>query len=192
MKQCLGAAAALYLSLAWWTSATEVADAPCRWTADPRTGFLTSLRQAGDPTGPEFIRPGQALGAVILRVRSPGGPWRAAATDAAFPRDTVIEPLGRHRADTRLYHVKFSRLGENLLTVRYGGGRTTQTCTARATAQPVRAAEGHAGAHSRAPPAAVNCTPQSQRPNACNPEAGHRSGMCKHSGDFSSAAMLHG
>ncbi len=43
---------------------------------DPKTGWLTSIRRAGDSNRVEFIRPGQALGAVRLRVRVPGLPWR--------------------------------------------------------------------------------------------------------------------
>ncbi len=45
--------------------------------ADSKTGFITSLRQA-EAAGPvEFIRSGESLGAVMLRVRSGSGPWRA-------------------------------------------------------------------------------------------------------------------
>ena len=45
-------------------------------SADPQTGWITSLRRAGDTNRLEFLRPGQALGAVTLRVRTPGSPWR--------------------------------------------------------------------------------------------------------------------
>jgi len=41
---------------------------------------------------------------------------------AEFPQETSIEPL-RGGGDRHLYRVRFQRLGENLLTVRYGGGR---------------------------------------------------------------------
>lgn len=43
---------------------------------DPATGFVTSLRQAGDSNRVEFIRAGQSLGAVTVRARRPGGGWR--------------------------------------------------------------------------------------------------------------------
>ncbi|MEI8373431.1 MAG: DUF5695 domain-containing protein [Planctomycetota bacterium] len=44
--------------------------------------------------------------------------------DAEFPQDTTIEQTGRCGQDTYLYRVRFKRLGENLLTLRYGIGRT--------------------------------------------------------------------
>jgi len=43
---------------------------------NPDTGFLTSLRRAGDTNHLEFLRSGQALGPVIMRVRTPGSPWQ--------------------------------------------------------------------------------------------------------------------
>jgi hypothetical protein len=45
-------------------------------TTNAGTGWLTSLRHAGDTNRVEFLRPGQALGAVTLRVRTPGATWR--------------------------------------------------------------------------------------------------------------------
>ena len=54
-------------------------------TADPSTGWLTSLRHPKDPDHVEFIRPGETLGAVRLRVRSPGSTWR----DVGKSVDTV-------------------------------------------------------------------------------------------------------
>ena len=43
--------------------------------------------------------------------------------EAEFPKDTTIEPIGSRGEHTHLYRIKFTHLGENLLTVRYGGGR---------------------------------------------------------------------
>jgi hypothetical protein len=43
---------------------------------NPQTGWLNSLCCAGDTNRVEFLRSGQALGAVRLRVRTPGVPWR--------------------------------------------------------------------------------------------------------------------
>jgi hypothetical protein len=40
-----------------------------------------------------------------------------------YPGQTQIEYLGEKKPDTHVYRVRFSRLGENLLTVRYGDGR---------------------------------------------------------------------
>jgi Family of unknown function (DUF5695)/F5/8 type C domain len=42
---------------------------------------------------------------------------------AEHPQDTVIKPIGAKGKDTYLYSVKFSRLGENMLKVRYGDGQ---------------------------------------------------------------------
>ncbi len=44
--------------------------------------------------------------------------------EAEFPEETTVEALGRPGSETRLFRIRFKRLGENLLTVRYGGGRT--------------------------------------------------------------------
>jgi hypothetical protein len=41
------------------------------------------------------------------------------------PEQTTIEPLGE-KGGRRLYRVKFDRLGENMLTVTHGAGRTTR------------------------------------------------------------------
>jgi len=45
-----------------------------------------------------------------------------AGVDAEFPRDTKITSLGT-KGDIHLYEVRFARLGENRLTVRFGNGR---------------------------------------------------------------------
>jgi Family of unknown function (DUF5695) len=45
-----------------------------------------------------------------------------AAIEAEFPESTKIEPLGQN-GDDQLYEVRFERLGENRLAVRYGDGR---------------------------------------------------------------------
>jgi hypothetical protein len=42
---------------------------------DAGSGFITSLRRAGDVAGVEFIRPGAALGTVTLRARIADGTW---------------------------------------------------------------------------------------------------------------------
>jgi hypothetical protein len=44
---------------------------------------------------------------------------------AEFPAETVITSLGEPRPDHRLYRVRFSRLGENRLTIVHDGGRET-------------------------------------------------------------------
>jgi len=46
-------------------------------TRDAQTGFIASLRRAGDADGVEYIRPGSTLGPIRLRVRSkPEDAWR--------------------------------------------------------------------------------------------------------------------
>lgn len=48
---------------------------------DAQTGFIASLRRAGDADGVEYIRPGSTLGPVRLRVRSkPEEAWRDVAS----------------------------------------------------------------------------------------------------------------
>jgi hypothetical protein len=42
---------------------------------------------------------------------------------AEHPQDTVIKPIAIKQKDTYLYSVKFSRLGENMLKIRYGSGQ---------------------------------------------------------------------
>jgi hypothetical protein len=44
------------------------------------------------------------------------------SVEAEFPKATEIKSLGK-RGDYRLYEIRFSKLGENRLTVRYGNGR---------------------------------------------------------------------
>jgi hypothetical protein len=44
------------------------------------------------------------------------------AVEAEFPTDTTLTSLGS-RGDLHLYEARFARLGENLLTIRYAGGR---------------------------------------------------------------------
>lgn len=47
------------------------------------------------------------------------------SVEAEFPASTEIEFLGSKGGDTYLYQVRFSKLGENLVTVKYGEGRHT-------------------------------------------------------------------
>lgn len=45
------------------------------------------------------------------------------SVSAEHPKQTQIEYLGVKKKDTHVYNVRFSRLGENLLTVNYGDGQ---------------------------------------------------------------------
>ena len=47
------------------------------------------------------------------------------AIEAEFPEETVLERLDQGSDDASLYEARFTRLGENLLTLRYGAGRYT-------------------------------------------------------------------
>ena len=50
---------------------------------------------------------------------------RIDSVSAQFPKETLIEPLGKLADNTYGYRVKFSRLGENTLTVHFDGSRKT-------------------------------------------------------------------
>ena len=56
---------------------------------------------------------------VALRTRQP-----IAELAAEYPSETEIEYLGERGQDTHIYRLRFSRLGENLITVRYGDEQT--------------------------------------------------------------------
>ncbi len=43
---------------------------------------------------------------------------------AEFPQETTIQSVGTTNSDTHVFRVEFKRLGENLLTVHYGSGRS--------------------------------------------------------------------
>lgn len=62
---------------------------------DPQSGHVTSLRRSADPEPVEFIRKDAALGAVTVRVRAEGGPWREAGPgDAAIGIRSELRPEG--------------------------------------------------------------------------------------------------
>jgi hypothetical protein len=48
-----------------------------------------------------------------------------AAVEAEHPAQTTIEPVGEKAGGIRVYRVRFSKLGENMLTIRYGDGLWT-------------------------------------------------------------------
>ena len=47
------------------------------------------------------------------------------AVEAEFPAKTSIQYVGKKGADTHIYKVKFDKLGENMLKIRYGGKEWT-------------------------------------------------------------------
>ena len=77
-----------------WLGAAAPAAKTFSWVADPRTGCLTSLRCAADPHHVEFLRSNQSLGAIVLQVRTPGGPWQAPAPGANVRAASTFRPAG--------------------------------------------------------------------------------------------------
>ena len=78
------------------------------------TGWLTSLRRAGDTNRVEFLRPGQALGAVTLRVRTPGSPWREVRQST-----NGVEAISRFRphSEALLWEIGVKNTGSEELEV---------------------------------------------------------------------------
>jgi hypothetical protein len=66
---------------------------------------------------PGMTVPRDLFARVALRTRQP-----IHGLDAEHPRDTTIRSLGRS-GEHRIYEIRFARLGENRVTVRYGDGR---------------------------------------------------------------------
>ncbi|WP_285569247.1 DUF5695 domain-containing protein [Geothrix limicola] len=67
---------------------------------------------------PGMTIPSDLTATVALRSKAP-----IHALEAEFPTTTTIEDLGARNDGTRLFRIRFSKLGENRLTVRYGDGR---------------------------------------------------------------------
>lgn len=85
---------------------------PFLLTTDERTGCPTSLRHAADIHGVEFLRTGQALGEVILRVRTPGAPWREVrqGTDGV-----ALSSRFHERGEALLWEVRVKNTGDEAL-----------------------------------------------------------------------------
>jgi hypothetical protein len=66
---------------------------------------------------PGMTVPTDLFARVALRTKE-----RIVALDAEFPKSTTIRKVGS-KGDTHLYDIRFSRLGENLVTVRFGKER---------------------------------------------------------------------
>jgi hypothetical protein len=66
---------------------------------------------------PGMTVPTDLFARVALRTKE-----RIAALEAEFPDSTAIRKVGS-KGDTHLYDIRFSRLGENLVTVHFGEGR---------------------------------------------------------------------
>ncbi|MBN1418981.1 MAG: hypothetical protein JXP34_09405 [Planctomycetes bacterium] len=123
----------------WRLPHTSVTLAPAGTPGD-EVSYGFRFRWAGDLAGvrgilydeglfdihivPGMVVPVDLFALVALRTRN-----AIESAAAEFPDATRIEDLGvrgeNARNDgTRIFRVRFSRLGENLLTFRYGGGRT--------------------------------------------------------------------
>ena len=66
---------------------------------------------------PGMVVPEDLFAMFSLRTRSP-----IRSVEAEHPGETQVEYLGVRGQDTHVYRARFSRLGENLVTVRYGDG----------------------------------------------------------------------
>ncbi|MBI1754130.1 MAG: hypothetical protein HYR61_16305 [Acidobacteria bacterium] len=67
---------------------------------------------------PGMTVPSDLTATVALRSKA-----RIQTLEAEFPTATTIVEVGSRKDGTRLFQVRFARLGENRLTVRYGNGR---------------------------------------------------------------------
>jgi hypothetical protein len=123
-KRCASRATAKLSFILVFTSFLSVAVLPAPAGAAPGeaflrvinegTGWLTSLRRNGDTNRVEFLRPGQALGAVTLRVRTPGSPWREVRQST-----NGVELTSRFRphSDALLWEISVKNTGSEALEV---------------------------------------------------------------------------
>jgi len=91
-----------------------------RW-ADGYDGVRDLLYEEGKfdvHVVPGMTVPGDLFALVSVRTKN-----KIKSITPEHPAQTKIEYLGRKQKDTRVYKVKFSRLGENFLTINYGKGQ---------------------------------------------------------------------
>jgi hypothetical protein len=69
---------------------------------------------------PGMTVPEDLTARIALRTKA-----RIEAIEPEFPEETRLTDLGEGAPGTRIYEVAFRRLGENLLTIRHDGGRST-------------------------------------------------------------------
>ena len=81
---------------------------------DPHTGWLTSVRCAADTSRVEFLRAGQALGPVTLRVRTPGEPWREVGRST---NGVEVSSSFRPHGDALLWEIGVKNTGNEPLEV---------------------------------------------------------------------------
>src|SRR5262249_20963022 len=81
---------------------------------------LYASNQFDTVVAPGMTLPVDLPAMIALRTRN-----RIEAVEAEFPTKTSIEDLGTKGADTHVYKVKFNKLGENMLKVRYGDKQWT-------------------------------------------------------------------
>ena len=92
------------------------------WT-DDYSGVREVLYQGGGfdiHAAPGMVVPEDLFAQVALRTKN-----RIESVTAEHPSQTRLKYLGEKQEDTHVYKVKFSRLGENSLTVHAAGGRST-------------------------------------------------------------------
>ena len=69
---------------------------------------------------PGMVVPSDLTAMFSLRTRN-----TIEAIDAEHPSATTIDPIGERPGGAKVFRVRFSKLGENMLRVRYGGGQWT-------------------------------------------------------------------
>ena len=96
------------------TPAGEIADGGFACVTDANTGWITSLRRAGDAGSPEFLRHGQSIGPVLLRVRTGNSPWREIRDGAGEMRLTSKFQL---KQDALWWEVRIENTGTEKLEI---------------------------------------------------------------------------
>jgi hypothetical protein len=95
-------------------AAADLASARFGCVVDPKTGGLTSLRCAEDTNRVEFIRRGQSLGAVTLRVRALGSPWRELRQST---NDVELRSALRPQAEAMRWEIAVKNTGREALEI---------------------------------------------------------------------------
>lgn len=95
---------------------------------DASSGWITSLRRAGDAGGPEFLRPGQSLGPVVLRLRTGDSPWREVRQGGD---DVGLSSRFQTQGDALRWEIRVANTGRQTLEIGDPPGRN-RACTMRA------------------------------------------------------------
>lgn len=113
----VGLAFALPVSIA-------VAGESFSYVTDAGSGWITSLRRAGDAGGPEFLRSGQSLGPVVLRLRTGAAPWREVRQS---DDDVGLSSRFQTQGDALRWEIRVANTGRQTLEILLAfGGEVTQ------------------------------------------------------------------